>query len=312
MKKGCMRPTLRFQSLGVLVALTFLVIVLSLASPHFATTENIFSVIKSFSFVAIMAMGETLAILTAGIDLSVGSILGFCGCLTALMLNAGWPVILAIAMGLFAGTAIGAVNGSLITRIKLPPFIVTLGMLSIVRGAAYVITGGWPVSGLPESFMSLGQGYIGLVPIPVLFMVGVAVLAAIFLNYTVTGRNLYAIGGNETAARLSGVPVDRAKVIAYTLSGFAAALAGILLVARLGVAQSVSGQGYELDAIAASVIGGTSLMGGEGRISGVIIGAAIMGVLRNGLVLLGVSAFWQQIALGAIIILAVSIDKLRK
>lgn len=302
----------KFKSLGVFVALVIMVVFLALASPHFLTTDNVFSIIRSFSFVAIMAIGETLTIITAGIDLSVGSILGLSGCLSAIALHAGWPVFAAILVGLLSGTVIGFLNGELITRLRLPPFIVTLGMLSMARGLAYVVTRGWPVSGLPQNFMQLGQGYIWIVPIPVLFMIGFAILASIFLNKVVIGRQLYAIGGNEEASRLSGVPVNKVKVIAYTISGFAAALAGVLLIARLGVAQSVAGQGYELDAIAASVIGGTSLMGGEGTVSGVIIGAAIMGVLRNGLVLLGVSAFWQQFALGAIIVVAVALDSLRK
>jgi len=302
----------KFKSLGVFVALVIMVVFLALASPHFLTTDNVFSIIRSFSFVAIMAIGETLTIITAGIDLSVGSILGLSGCLSAIALHAGWPVFATILVGLLSGTVIGFLNGELITRLRLPPFIVTLGMLSMARGLAYVVTRGWPVSGLPQNFMQLGQGYIWIVPIPVLFMIGFAILASIFLNKVVIGRQLYAIGGNEEASRLSGVPVNKVKVIAYTISGFAAALAGVLLIARLGVAQSVAGQGYELDAIAASVIGGTSLMGGEGTVSGVIIGAAIMGVLRNGLVLLGVSAFWQQFALGAIIVVAVALDSLRK
>ncbi len=307
-----MRYRIQFKSLGVLVALVIMIVFLALASPHFLTTENVFSIIRSFSFVAIMAIGETLTIITAGIDLSVGSILGLSGCLTAIALHAGWPVITAILIGLFSGILLGFLNGELITRLRLPPFIVTLGMLSMARGLAYVVTRGWPVSGMPNNFMQLGQGYFWIIPVPVIFMIVFAILASIFLNKVVIGRQLYAVGGNEEASRLSGVPVNKVKVIAYTLSGFAAALAGVLLIARLGVAQSVAGQGYELDAIAASVIGGTSLMGGEGTVSGVIIGAAIMGVLRNGLVLLGVSAFWQQFALGAIIVVAVALDSLRK
>lgn len=307
-----MKYRIQYKSLGVFVALVLMTVFLALASPHFLTTDNVFSIIRSFSFVAIMAIGETLTIITAGIDLSVGSILGLSGCLTAIALHAGWPITAAILIGLLSGTLLGFINGELITRLRLPPFIVTLGMLSMARGLAYVVTRGWPVSGLPHHFMQLGQGYFWNVPIPVIFMIVFAILASIFLNKVVIGRQLYAIGGNEEASRLSGVPVNKVKVIAYTLSGFAAALAGVLLIARLGVAQSVAGQGYELDAIAASVIGGTSLMGGEGTVSGVIIGAAIMGVLRNGLVLLGVSAFWQQFALGAIIVVAVALDSLRK
>ncbi len=302
----------RPQAIGVLGALVFMVVALSLATPYFRTTENLFSVFRNFSFVAILAIGETLVIITAGIDLSVGSILGLSGCLAALAMQAGWHDVAAVTAGLAAGTFLGLVNGLLVTTINLPPFIVTLGMLSIARGLAYVVTRGWPISGFSEEFMWLGQGTVWVVPVPVIIMLIFAALTALLLSHTVWGRQLYAIGGNEEAARLSGVHVSRVKVIAYVLSGFSAALTGILLMARLGVSQSVAGQGYELDAIAASVIGGTSLMGGEGTVSGVVIGAAVMGVLRNGLVLLGVSAFWQQVALGAVIILAVAVDKFRE
>ncbi|MDZ7372356.1 MAG: ABC transporter permease [candidate division KSB1 bacterium] len=299
------------QALGVLAALVAMVLFLSIATPHFRTAENIFSVFRNFSFVAILAIGETLVIISAGIDLSVGSILGLSGCLAALAMRTGWPDVAAVAAGLLCGTLLGLTNGLLVTAVKLPPFIVTLGTLSIARGLAYVVTRGWPISGFSDGFMWLGQGSLWLVPVPVVVMFGFAGLVSFLLRHTVWGRQLYAIGGNEEAARLSGVHVSRVKVIAYALSGFSAALTGLLLMARLGVSQSVAGQGYELDAIAASVIGGTSLMGGQGTVSGVIIGAAVMGVLRNGLVLLGVSAFWQQVALGAVIILAVAMDRLR-
>jgi ribose transport system permease protein len=301
-----------FQAQGVFIALVLLCLVFAIASPHFVTTENIFSVIRGFSFVAIIAMGEMFAIITGGIDLSVGSILGFCGCLSALAMQSEWPWLGAVGIGLFTGAALGFGNGQMITRLKLPPFIVTLGMYSMARGLTYVITRGWPVSKLPPAFMSLGQSYWWVVPLPVFFMALAALLAGLFLNHTATGRYLFAIGSNETAAALSGLPVRRIKIIVYTLSGLFSALAGILLVARLGVAQPTSGLGYELDAIAAAVIGGASLMGGKGTIVGILIGAAIMGVLRNGLILLGLSAFWQQFALGAVIILAVALDQLRK
>ena len=301
-----------FQALGVFLALLALCLLFSITSSHFLTTENIFSVIRSFSFVAIIALGETFAILTGGIDLSVGSMLGFCGCVSALAMNSQWAWPIAVLAGLLAGAFLGFCNGQMITRLKLPPFIVTLGMYSMARGLTFVITRGWPVSNLPQGFMKLGQGYWWIVPLPVIFMVLAGLAAGVFLNHTATGRYLFAIGGNETAASLSGIPVDRIKVLVYTLSGVASAVAGILLIARLGVAQPTSGVGYELDAIAASVIGGTSLMGGKGTVLGVLIGAAIMGVLRSGLILLGLSAFWQQFALGAIIILAVAMDRFRK
>jgi len=303
---------IRIQSIGILSSLIALILFISISTPHFLTADNVLSVIRSFSFVAIMAIGEMIVIITAGIDLSIGSILGLTACLTALLIKNGVGSPLAILIGLAAGLFIGFINGYLITRLKLPPFIVTLGALSIGRGLAYVITQGWPVSGFSEEFMFLGQGKIWIIPFPIIIMVFFVIAGSVFLNKTVWGRQIYAIGGNEEATRLSGVKVDNVKVIAYMISGFTAAAAGILLVARLGVAQPTSGQSYELDVIAAAVIGGTSLMGGEGSVLGLVIGAAIMGVLRNGLVLLGVSAFWQQVALGALIIMAVTIDKIRK
>ncbi len=307
-----MKIKIGFQAQGVFVALIVLCFLFAIASPHFISTENIFSVIRGFSFVAIIAMGEMFAIITGGIDLSVGSLLGFCGCLSALAMQNGWPWLAAVCVGLFTGAFLGFCNGQMITRLKLPPFIVTLGMYSMARGLTYVITRGWPVSKLPAPFLTLGQNYVWVVPLPVFFMAGAALLAGFFLNHTATGRYLFAVGSNETAAALSGLPVPRIKVIVYTFSGLFSALAGLLLVARLGVAQPTSGIGYELDAIAAVVIGGASLMGGKGTIVGILVGAAIMGVLRNGLILLGLSAFWQQFALGAIIIIAVAVDQLRK
>lgn len=301
----------RFQAVGVLIALLFMIIFISIATPHFFTSENILSVIRNFSFVAIMAIGEMIVIITAGIDLSVGSVLGFTSCLTALCIQSGLGAPLAVLIGLAAGIFLGLTNGLLITRLKLPPFIVTLGMLSIARGLAYVITNGWPISGFSKQFMYLGQGYFLLIPVPIYVMVFLALTGSSFLNFTKWGRWIYAIGGNEVSTRLSGVAVNKIKVLAYAISGFTAAVAGILLVARLGVAQPTNGMTYELDAIAAAVIGGTSLMGGAGTVTGLLIGAAIMGVLRNGLVLLGVSAFWQQVALGSIIVIAVTVDKIR-
>ncbi|MBN1351415.1 ABC transporter permease [candidate division KSB1 bacterium] len=306
------KTNLNIQSLGILISLIALITIISIATPHFLTADNVLSVIRSFSFVAIMAIGEMIVIITAGIDLSVGSIMGFSACLTALLIHSGWGSPLAIVIGMITGLLLGFANGVLITRLKLPPFIVTLGMLSICRGLTYVITKGWPISGFSEQFMFLGQGKLWLIPFPIFIMVIFALAGGVFLYKTIWGRQIYAIGGNEEATRLSGVNVDNVKVLAYMISGFTAAVAGILLIARLGVAQPTAGLSYELDVIAAAVIGGTSLMGGEGTILGLIIGAAIMGVLRNGLVLLGVSAFWQQVALGAVIILAVTIDKIRK
>lgn len=307
-----MKINFRFQAIGILIALLLMIVILSIATPYFLVPDNILSVIRNFSFVAIMAIGEMIVIITAGIDLSVGSVLGLTSCVVALCLQAGLSSPLSVAAGVSLGIFIGFLNGLLITRLKLPPFIVTLGMLSIARGVAYIITNGWPVSGFSKEYMFLGQGRLGFIPFPIIIMILLAAAGAIFLNTTKWGRWIYAIGGNEISTHLSGVPVNKVKILAYTISGFTAAVSGVLLIARLGVAQPTGGLSYELDVIAAAVIGGTSLMGGAGTVTGLLIGAAIMGVLRNGLVLLGVSASWQQVALGLIIVLAVALDQIRK
>jgi ribose transport system permease protein len=222
----------------------------------------------------------------------------------------------AVAGGLVTGLVVGFLNGLMITKGKLPPFIATLGSLLMARGLCYGLTGGWPVRDLPQAFRNLGQYDIPIaglgVPLPLIFVLVLAVLTSIFLTRTVWGYRIYAVGGNETATALSGINTDRVKVMVYSLCGFLTAIGGVLMTARLGVAAPTAAQGYELDVIAAAVVGGTSLMGGEGTILGVLIGAAIMQVLRNGLVLVGVSAYWLQAVQGLVIVVAIMLDQLRK
>jgi ribose transport system permease protein len=279
--------------------------------------KNLFNVLRAFSWIAISAFGEILVIITAGIDLSVGSTMALAGLVTALALTSwGMPVVPGIILGLLTGVIIGLVNGLLISRAKLPPFIATLGMMSIARGICYGFTNGQPVRSLPESFNFLGQydvpvGSLG-VPLPVILMFVLAIIMSLFLNRTVWGYRIYALGGNEQAAALSGINTGRVKILVYTLCGLLTALGGLLMTARLGVAAPTAALGYELDVIAAVVIGGTSLAGGEGTILGVLIGAAIMQVLRNGLVLLGFPAYWQPAAIGLVIVIAITLDQLRK
>jgi len=269
-------------------------------------------VVRQFSFYAIMATGMLLVIVTGGIDLSVGSVFAFSGIISCMAITKwGVPVFPSVLLGMFAGAAFGYVNGTLITRLKLPPFIATLGTMSIARGLSYGITGGYPIGSLPDSFKFIGLGSVVVIPTPIVLMVILALLFSFFLRKTVTGRWVYAIGGNEEAARISGVRVDKTKRLVYALCGVMAAVAGIATAARLGVGQSTAGLGYEMDAIAAVIIGGASVNGGVGTVMGPVLGAAIMGVLRNGLVLLNVSAYWQQAVLGLVIVVAVSIDKLR-
>jgi ribose transport system permease protein len=310
------RRVVRAQEFGVFLILSAMVLFLSVYTKTFLTSTNIFNILRAFSWIAISGFGECMVIITGGIDLSVGSVMGFSGLIAGLLLRAGQGVALAVIGGLAAGVVLGLLNGLMITKAKLPPFIATLGMLLMARGLCYGLTGGWPVQDLPEQFRYLGQFDIPLlgagVPLPLIFMIVVCVIAAVFLTSTIWGYRIYAVGGNEVASGLSGINTDNIKILVYTLSGFLTAIGGLLMTARLGVAAPTAASGYELDVIAAAVVGGTSLSGGEGTILGVLIGAAIMQVLRTGLVLTGVSAYWLQAAQGLVIVVAIMLDQLRK
>jgi ribose transport system permease protein len=279
--------------------------------------RNLFNVLRAFSWIGISAFGEILVIITAGIDLSVGSTMALAGMLAAMAMTSwGLPAVPGVIIGLLTGAIIGLLNGLLISKAKLPPFIATLGLMSIARGICYGVAKGQPVRGLPKEFNLLGQYDLPVfgfgVPLPVIVMFVLAVIMSLFLTRTVWGYRIYALGGNEQAAGLSGINTGRIKLLVYTLCGLLTALGGLLMTARLGVAAPTAALGYELDVIAAVVIGGTSLAGGEGTILGVLIGAAIMQVLRNGLVLLGFDPYWQPAAIGLVIIVAITLDQLRK
>lgn len=310
------RDLVRAQEFGVFIILLVMVVGLSLGTGTFMTSTNIFNILRAFSWIAISAFGQCMVIITCGIDLSVGSVMAFSGLITAILLTNGIPVAPSVLGGLAAGSFIGLLNGLMITKGRLPPFIATLGTLLMARGTVNGITGGWPVRNLPESFRNLGQYDVPVadlgVPLPLIFMLICAVLVGIFLTRTVWGYRIYALGGNETAAGLSGIDTNRTKIMVYTLCSFLTSIGGILMTARLGVAAPTAAQGYELDVIAAAVVGGTSLSGGEGSILGVLIGAAIMQVLRNGLVLVGVEAYWLQAVQGFVIVVAIMLDQWRK
>ena len=277
----------------------------------FFTSDNILTLLRQASFNAIMAAGVSVVIITAGIDLSIGSVWALSSVVMAFVcVNKGLAWTLSVLIGLAVGLACGIVNGWGVTLLRIPPFVATLGMMSIARGLAEVITGGFQISGLPDAFQWWGQGDIFGVPVPVIVAVGVIVLTWALLRFTRLGRYIYAVGGNEAAAHLSGVPVNMVKLFAYAYCGTLAALAGLLATARMGSVRPSDALGYELDAIAASVIGGISLMGGQGSVLGTAIGAALIGVLRNGMVLLDVSAFWQKVVIGVVIIIAVALDYL--
>ncbi len=300
------------NKLGILFVLILLIIIMSILSESFLTMFNLMNVARQITIVAILGIGMTFVILSGGIDLSVGSIVALVGSVTAGLLLSGYHLGIAITFGLFVGLAIGIINGVVTTYGKIPSFIVTLGMMTVARGFALVYTDGYPISGLPSSFSFIGRGFIGPIPFPVIIMIVCFTIGYVVLKYTRFGRNVYALGGNEEAARLSGIKTKFTNVSVFAISGLTAAIAGIILASRLSSGQPSAAVAMELDAIAAVVIGGTSFSGGKGSIVGTLIGAAIMGVISNGLNLLGVSSYWQMIAIGFIIVLAVWIDQFKQ
>jgi ribose/xylose/arabinose/galactoside ABC-type transport system permease subunit len=308
-----------------LIFLAVLVVILSILRPNFLSAFNIFNVMRQISFIGILAVGMTFVILTAGIDLSVGSLLAFSGIVCASVAKGsrslleggvtdpgGARVLLAALAAILTGVIIGLLQGSLTARAGIPAFIVTLGGLGAWRGATLLWSDGQPISSFSDDFKFWGQGFIGPLPVPVIFFLAMVIIGQIILKYTQYGRWIYALGGNPEASRLSGLNVKMLTTSVYVISGFCAGLAGFLLTSRLNSAEQVAGQGYELQAIAAVVIGGTSLFGGQGSMVGTLIGAMLIGVLNNGLVILNVSPYYQQIVIGAIIVLSVYIDQLAK
>jgi ribose transport system permease protein len=302
--------------LFVFVLLLIVVLLLSFTTDTFLSSNNLQNVARNFAWIAIPAFGESLVIIIGGIDLSVGSVMALAGLVSALALRFGLPNILAILAGLAAGALVGWINGTLVGRVRFPPFIVTLGTSSVVRGIIFGLAGGWPVRDLSPSFRFLGQADIRLgslpIPVPVLVMSVLALLVYALLNRTILGRYIYALGDNEQALIVTGIGLPQIKTVVYTLCGTLTAVGGILMTARLGVAAPTAAVGYELDIIAAVIIGGTSLFGGEGSTLGVLLGAVFLQVLRNGLVLLGIPAYWQTAALGSIILLALLLDFFRQ
>lgn len=299
-----------------LIALLFLIVVVSFLNPNFFTVDNILNILRQTSVNAIIAVGMTLVILTAGIDLSVGSVLALSGALAATLIGMEVPVMVAVPTALLAGAALGAISGVIIAKGKVQAFIATLVTMTLLRGVTMVFTDGRPVStgftDVADSFAWFGTGYALGVPVPIWLMVIVFAAIWYLLNHTRFGRYIYALGGNESATRLSGINVDRVKIGVYAICGMLAALAGIIVTSRLSSAQPTAGMGYELDAIAAVVLGGTSLAGGKGRIMGTLIGALIIGFLNNALNLLDVSSYYQMIAKASVILMAVMVDNKNK
>jgi ribose transport system permease protein len=307
-----------FRERGILLVLVAQALLLWAVAPRiegastFLNRENLMQVARAFSFIGIAAVGATMVIVAGGIDLSVGSVLGLTVVVTAMTLSAGWPAPAGLAAGLAAAAACGLVNGALVARARVPPFIATLGMLSIARGGAYFLSGGRIVSGLPDSFTAFGQGFLaGVLPYPVAVLLAATAAGAVLMRRTAYGRALHALGGNEQAAQLSGLDVPRLKLSVYALAGLFAGLAGVLYTARFGYGASTAGVGYELQVISAVVIGGTSLAGGDGSVLGSVLGAAVMGLLTNGLTLLNVPEEYNQFVVGLVIIVAVLADRWR-
>ncbi|MCS6907644.1 MAG: ribose ABC transporter permease [Anaerolineales bacterium] len=292
------------QRFGLVFSFLLLVLALSLLSERFLTVSNLTNVLRQATINGIVSVGMTLVILSGGIDLSVGSVLALSVTIGASLMKQGQPVVLAVPAALAIGTFLGAINGVMIARAKIPPFIATLGMLTVARGLTLMYTQGQPITGLPAGFRWIGTGVVGGIPVPVLLTLLVFAAGWVFLSLTKYGAQIYLMGDNPTAARLVGIPLERMTVLVYALSGFCAALAGLVLVARLDSAQPIIGQGYEFNAIAAVVVGGTSFAGGEGGLGGTLLGTLLIETLNNGLNLLNVSPLWEQVVKGVVIALA--------
>lgn len=303
-----------------IIALVLMCIVLSFLSDSFLSSENAWNVMRQISVNVIISVGMTLIILTGGIDLSVGSLLAFSGAVTAGLLKfgteiadmnlfIGFSLVGALLGGIMSGSLLGWFNGFTITRFKVPPFVATLAMLTIARGLTMLLTGGFPITSLGEQMAFIGTGWFLGIPMPVWISALIVGGAVVLTKKTTLGRHIYAIGGNETAAAMSGIKIKKVKMTVYAIAGALAGIGGIIVTSRLDSAQPNAGFGFELDSIAAVVIGGTSLSGGKGTIMGTVQGALIIGILNNGLVLLNVSPFWQQVVKGSVILLAVIIEK---
>lgn len=296
----------------ITIVLIVMCIGLNLINNAFLSKYNISTLVRTISFTTIVAFGQTLVLLTGGIDLSVAGIAGVSGIISAwLMVNTGINPFLCILITVIAGFGAGCINGLIITKVKLVPFIVTLATGEIFGGLIYLITQGWPIQNIPKSVIFLGRGMVGMAPVPVIIMLVIGIILMVMLKYFPFGRYIYALGGNENAARITGVKTDRIKIIVYGLSGLMAAIAGVLITTRLGAAQPSVGSGWVMPSVTAAIIGGTSLLGGQGGIGGTIIGSILIGVISNAIVLLEISPYGEKVIVGIVVLIAVAIDRIR-
>ncbi len=297
------------QKYGLLLFLILFAVVLTVLSDRFLTVSNLINVLRQASINGILSVGMTMVILTGGIDLSVGSVLALTVVVTADIMQKGYPVSAALLAGMTIGAALGMINGILVSRGRIPPFIATLGMMTFARGVALAYTNGRPITGLPDIFRFIGTGVIGLFPMPVMIAVVIFLAGYLFLSKTRFGTYIYALGNNEVSARFAGIPTKRYINLVYVIAGMLSALAGMILIARLDSAQPTIGKGYEFDAIAAVVVGGTSLSGGKGSLFGTVLGVLIIAMLNNSLNLLNVSSFYEQVVKGVVIAMALLLHK---
>lgn len=301
------------NKISPIIPLLILIVYMAIANREFFTVNNFLNISKQSSVMGILAIGQTMVIIAAGIDLAVGSVMALTGCITAVaIINGGVNPVVAVLIGVVCGVIVGSLIGLIITKIKVQDFIATLGSLTAIQGFALLTSGGLPISGLPKGLLVIGNGNVAKIPISFLVFVGVAIIGWVILKHTTFGRNVYALGGNREAAWVSGINVNFTKTLVYAFSGFCASIASIVMLGRLNSANALMGDGMELLSISAVVLGGTSLFGGAGSIGGTIIGVITMGTLSNGLNFLDISAFWQKVILGLVIITVVALDTFRR
>ena len=298
-----------YKKFGIYILLAVVFVVFAVAAPNFLSAKNVINIVRQCSMFGIVVVGVSMVMIGGGMDLSVGSQMAVDGMLVGyMMVNSGLPIPVAIVATIVIGCVMGAINGLVAVKLHIMPIIVTLGTMLILEGVAYLITGGYPITGMPEAFTVIGQGYLGIIPIPVIIFAAFVIFGWVVMNKTYLGREIYALGGNREAARLAGINVDRLTIIVYTFCGFAASIAALIMVGRTNASQPGAGSSYAFDCMTAACLGGVSIAGGEGKISGTVVGVLILGMLDNGLVLMSVNSNWQSVIKGLILLAAVAID----